>query len=309
MRVCVALLLAVTAHGVQVDFSDKAWKEKPIQKVVRLLNEMQAQIEKEGAEDEAMMEQMGCWCETNDREKTNAIELAEQRLRDLTAAIPEHAAKAVECEVNIKQLQKEVAANSEGLDKATEVRAKEQSEFRTSEKDMIQSVASLKNAVQMMSKVNSASLSQESLLQVKTLLRHHMENHGDVVRQTLSGSQHRLVMSLIQEQGLLQHQHKQKAPSGAIFGILKAMKESFEQNLANNAKDEEDAVAKFKALKSAKTNEIKAGEELVMVKRVEMAEAKEKNAKAKVDLEDTNESKKADQVFADLEAEVRQCRA
>merc|ERR1719162_917091 len=70
-----------------------------------------------------------------------------------------------------------------------------------------------------------------------------------------------------------------------------------EQNLAKNAEEEQEAVAKFKELKAAKSQEIKAGEDLVMVKRVEMADAKEKNAKSKVDLEDTNESKKADQEF------------
>lgn len=293
MRVCFALGLALAAYGLQVDFSSKEWKEKPIQKVVKLLNEMQAQIEKEGAEDEATMEQMGCWCETNEREKTAAIELADQRIRDLTSAIPEFAAKAVEAEVTIKQLEKEVAANSEALDKATEVRAKEQEEFRTSEKDLIQSIASLKNAVQMMSKVQ---LNQESLIQVKSLIRHHMEKHGDIVQEGLTGSQHRLVMSLIQDNTMLQRQ-SHRAPSSAIFGILKGMKESMETNMASNAKDEEEAVAKFKALKAAKTEEIKAGEDLVMVKKVEMAEAKEKNAKAKVDLEDTNDSMKADTEF------------
>merc|ERR1719379_2407369 len=75
------------------------------------------------------------------------------------------------------------------------------------------------------------------------------------------------------------------------------MKESMETNLASNAKDEEEAVAKFKELKAAKTEEIKAGEDLIMTKKVEMADAKEKNAKSKVDLEDTNESKKADTEF------------
>merc|ERR1719191_9376 len=293
MRVSLVSVLAASAFGLEVDFSAKEWKEKPIQRVVRLLNEMQGQIEKEGAEDEAMMEQMGCWCETNEREKTKAIEDADQRITDLTSAIPEYAAKATEAEVTIKQLQKEVAQNSEALNKATEVRAKEQEEFRTQEKDLIQSIASLKNAVQMMSKVQ---LNQESLIQVKSLIRHHMEKHGDIVQEGLTGSQHRLVMSLIQDNTMVQRQ-SHRGPSSAIFGILKGMKEAMETNLASNAKDEEEAVAKFKELKAAKTEEIKAGEDLVMVKKVEMADSKEKNAKAKVDLEDTNESKKADTEF------------
>merc|ERR1719428_201786 len=151
-----------------------------------------------------MMEKMGCWGETNDREKTNAIELAEQRIQDLTSAIPEYAAKAMEAEVTIKQLQKEVAQNSEALDKAIEVRAKEQEEFRTGEKDLIQSVASLKNAIQMMSKVSSAAFSQESLLQVKSVIQKHMEKNDPMIQEMLSGPQHRLAMSLLQDQTIVQ---------------------------------------------------------------------------------------------------------
>jgi len=295
MRVVLALVLIVATLGLEVDFSSKAW-EKPIQKVVRLLKEMQAQISKEGEEDKEMMEKMNCHCETNEKEKTKAIADADQRITDLTAAIPESAAKATEAEVTIKQLQKEVAQNSEALEKATEVRAKEQAEFRTGEKDLIQSIASLKNAVQMMSKTNSASFSQQSLLQVQSVIRHHMEKHGHVISQTLTGPQHRIAVSLIQENTMLQRQ-KTRGPSSAIFGILKGMKEAMEKNLAENAKEEEEAVERFKELKATKQQEITAGEDLIMVKREEMAAAKETNAKSKVDLEDTNECKKADTEF------------
>merc|ERR1719379_2084139 len=144
--------------------------------------------------------------------------------------------------------------------------------------------------------MSKVQLSQESLLQVQNIIRHHMEKHGDIVAQSLTGSQHRLAMSLIQDNAMVQRQ-SHRGPSSAIFGILKGMKESMETNMASNAKDEEEAVAQFKAMKAAKSEEIKAGEDLIMVKKVEMGESKEKNAKAKVDLEDTNESKKADTEF------------
>merc|ERR1719386_577534 len=123
-----------------------------------------------------------------------------------------------------------------------------------------------------------------------------MEKHSDIMRETLTGPQHRIAMSLLQDDTMVQRQ-SHRGPSSAIFGILKGMKEAMEQNMAKNAEEETEAVAKFKELKAAKTEEIKAGEDLVMVKRVEMADAKEANAKAKVDLEDTNESMKADTEF------------
>merc|ERR1719463_409357 len=100
----IALLLALSvapAATLTVDFTDSAWKEKPIQKVVRLLKEMQAQIEKEAAEDEEMYEKMGCWCETNDREKTKAIADAEKHIEALTAAIESGTAKISQLETEL----------------------------------------------------------------------------------------------------------------------------------------------------------------------------------------------------------------
>jgi hypothetical protein len=295
-------LLAVRAVALKVDFSESAWRKSPIQKVVGLLKEMQAQIEKEAAEDEEMFEQMGCWCETNEREKTKAIELADQRITDLTSAIPEFAAKAAQLEVEIKQLKKEVAENTKGLNEAVEVRAKEQEEFRTNQKDMISSAASLKNAVRVMSKVQftqKGARTQESFLEVQNIIRRHMERHEQIMGEKLSPRQHEVVMSFLQGGNSVMSLRKgaAKAPSSAIFGILKQMKEEFETNIPKAEAEEEEAVAKFKELKASKTEEIKAGEDQVETKTVEMADAKEKNAKSKVDLEETNASFKADKEF------------
>merc|ERR1719310_1146874 len=118
---------------------------------------------------------MACWCETNDKEKTKAIEMADQRITDLTAAIPEYAAQAAQLDVDIKQLKKDVVQKTNALEEATEIRAKEQDEFRSEEKDMIQSISSLKNAVGVMSKANKgAALPQEPLAQIREVLSHHM---------------------------------------------------------------------------------------------------------------------------------------
>merc|ERR1719155_224405 len=78
--------------------------------------------------------------------------------------------------------------------------------------------------------------------------------------------------------------------SGAIFGILKQMKETFETNLSNSQKAYED-------LKAAKETEIKAGTELKDTKDQELADTDAKLAQDKQDLEDTRNSLSADQKF------------
>jgi hypothetical protein len=62
--VAFALLVALVA-GSNVDDV----KNRPVSKVVTLLKDMITQLEKEAEEDEEVYEAMGCWCETNDKEK------------------------------------------------------------------------------------------------------------------------------------------------------------------------------------------------------------------------------------------------
>merc|ERR1719159_1788972 len=85
--------------------------------------------------------------------------------------------------------------------------------------------------------------------------------------------------------------------SGAIFGILKQMKESFETNLASSQKEEMTAQAAYEDLKAAKESEIKAGQELLETKEQELADTDQKNAEDKEDLEGTRDSLTADQKF------------
>merc|ERR1719301_116811 len=75
------------------------------------------------------------------------------------------------------------------------------------------------------------------------------------------------------------------------------MKESFETNLAESQKDEETAKAEYAEMKSAKEEEISAGEELIDSKKVELGDTDKKNAMAKEDLHDTGATLAADTDF------------
>merc|ERR1719388_771088 len=130
MTSSVIVLLACVLGAVQADNIDK---NRPVSKVITLLKDMVAQLEKEAEEDEEVYEQMGCWCETNDKEKTKSIADAEQHIADLTAAIEEHTG-------NSARLNTEVAKNGAALDTATALRTKQLAEFNEEEKDMLQSI-------------------------------------------------------------------------------------------------------------------------------------------------------------------------
>merc|ERR1719162_992546 len=103
---------------------------------------------------------MTCWCETNDREKTKAISDAESKIEDLGVKIEELTARSGKLGVEIKNLEKEVAKNQAALDKAQEIRAKQQGEFNDEEKDLLGSISALKGALTVLQKHNGAALIQ-----------------------------------------------------------------------------------------------------------------------------------------------------
>merc|ERR1719386_691891 len=73
----IALVLVVststTSASVLSRDQDLSLKERPVAKVVRMLKDMQDELNKELEDDKAVFEMLTCWCETNEKEKTQAI--------------------------------------------------------------------------------------------------------------------------------------------------------------------------------------------------------------------------------------------
>merc|ERR1719360_41463 len=94
---------------------------------------MLKQLEKEAEEDEEIYDQLACWCETNDKEKTKSIADAEATIEELTNKIEELTATSARLNTEIKNLEKEVAENQDSLAKATALREKQLAEFNAEE--------------------------------------------------------------------------------------------------------------------------------------------------------------------------------
>merc|ERR1719388_161923 len=301
--------MRTTAFNLQakssLSFDVEAAKNRPVSKVITLLKDMMAQMEKEAEEDEEIYEKMACWCETNDKEKTKSIADAEARIEDLTTSIEELVAASARLNTEIKNLEKEVAANQAALDKAKAIREKELAEFNAEEKDLLQSISALKAAIVVLSKHHGGALLQDlngDLFHVATTMQHELRKHAALLQGVLTPSQKRMVTSFVQapeDYFDAEPTFKQSyAPqSGEIFGILKQMKESFESNLSNSQKEELANQKAYEDLKAAKEEEIAAGQAQLETKTQELATTDEKLAQSKQDIEDTRASLSADEKF------------
>jgi len=294
-------VVAQTAQGVDtqvtavssLQFDEEAAKNRPVSKVITLLKDMLKQLEKEAEEDEEIYDQLACWCETNDKEKTKSIEDAESKISDLTTKIEELTASSARLTTEIKNLEKEVAENQEALDQATALRQKELAEFNAEEKDALQAIGALKSAVTVLSKHNAGAFMQvpaSHLEGIASTVQYQMQKHASLFQGVLTHSERRAIAAFVQAPSY--------APqSGEIFGILKQMKETFEENLSASQKEELENQKAYEELKAAKTDEIKAGQDQIDAKTDELATTDEKLAESKEDLEDTKNSLSADEEF------------
>jgi len=309
-RLCFSFL-AVIAFGLDVavvsslNFDVATAKNRPVSKVITLLKDMLKQLEKEAEEDEEIYDKMACWCETNDKEKTKAIADAEAKIEDLTTKIEELTAGSSRLGAEIKNLEKEVAQNQEALDKATAIREKQLAEFNAEEKDLLESISALKAAIVVLSKHHGGALAQlprSRMLSVAATLQHQLQLHAALLQGVLTPSEKKLAAAFAQapeDYFDAKPTFKQSyAPqSGEIFGILKQMKATFEENLSQSQKEEMANQKAYEDLKAAKEDEIAAGQAQIDTKTEELATAEANLAQAKEDIEDTRNSLAADEQF------------
>jgi len=291
------LLAAAEAATTQTE------KNRPVTKVINLLKDMQDQLAKEQKEDEEVYEKVSCWCQTNDKSKTASISDAESRITMLVASIEEDTAASSRLNTEIKNLDHEVAKNTEALDKATALRKSDLAEFNAEEKDMLQSIGALKSAVTVLGKHNSfAQVSSETLMNLAVSIDSQFHKHKALVDSIVTPTQRKAITAFIQAPSDYfdaDPTFKQSyAPqSGAIFGILSQMKETFESNLSQSQKEEMTSQESYQGLKAAKEAEIAAGQEQSATKTQELADTDSRLAQSKQDLEDTRNSMDADQTF------------
>jgi len=270
----------------------------PVAKVIKLLTDMQSQLQADKKADEEMYDKLSCWCKVNGDGKDTAVDIATTKVSDLNSRIKALTAKSSELEESIKTQESEVAANKEALASATSMREEAMSKFRDEEKDMILSIDSLKNALVVLEK--TLGLTQQSFLQSSTFtkvranVREVMTKSkaDDILAQILNPSARDVLQAFLQ--GKIS---ANSAQGGEIMGVLKQMKTEFESNLADMQGEESKSVSEFGELKEAKTSEIKAGEKMIKEKTALLGKTKVALAEAKEDLEDTTGAMEADQAF------------
>merc|ERR1719230_2158581 len=285
----VAPVAGARVGALQTDM-DESLKTRPVMKVVRMLQDMQVELNKEMEDDKAVYEMLSCWCETNEKEKTKAIELGEAKQADLEAELGEAAAKMKELKEKIATATDDYNKSWEALKEANSMRMKDTKEFHGEEVDLIQAIKACKDAITVLSK-HHPELAQ--LREAAQLLQKGKVTQLVVSSGALTGERAEVLRAFLKRvpvaDSLLSIPGFQSyAPqSGQIFGILKQMQETFEKDLAALQGDEAGALEGYENMKAAKEDEMASLKKQIAMYEQLLAETMEKHAAAAKELEDT----------------------
>merc|ERR1719247_184339 len=90
------LSAAAATSALQTDAAAMNLQERPVMKVVRLLQDSKAELEKELDDDKAVYELMTCWCTSGTKDKEAAIADAKAKIAELESSMGSDAARMAE---------------------------------------------------------------------------------------------------------------------------------------------------------------------------------------------------------------------
>merc|ERR1719506_1643057 len=119
----------------------------PITRVAQLLEGLSKKVEADGKGEEDLFEKYVCWYKTVVSTKTTSNAAAADRIEALTAYIDDVESGRVEFTSERGDLTEQLAALNADLEKAADIRAKENEDFLAAKDEMEKAIAALEKAV------------------------------------------------------------------------------------------------------------------------------------------------------------------
>jgi hypothetical protein len=278
-------MFRVLAAGVMLAVQCNAAKENPIRKIVRLMQDMSAEIEAEKKKEAELYEKLMCVCTEYPPELTASIEAGKSSIASLTGKIEEETALKAKLAEEIKGHGADKEAATKDLAKATTLREKESEEYDGSVADLKGSIGQLDSAIPAL----EAGAGSSALMQAAG--SSHLKN---VIQSSsaITDFDKKRVLAFLNEGDSESDSSLESAAapgSGEILGILKAMKDDMAKSVTEAEDSEQVASAGFADLKAAKDEEIALAASAIESKDKKTGDLAMSLASSSEALEDTEE--------------------
>lgn len=140
----------------------------PITKVLELLGDMQAKVKKEASEAEEAVKEQDLFCERRASDLGYSIQTNKNAKEELEARISKAEGKIETVGESVEEALSGIQANEANLESATNLRSKEKAQFVAAQKDLMDTMESMKKAVRVLeSEAAKGTGASASLLQVQ----------------------------------------------------------------------------------------------------------------------------------------------
>jgi predicted nucleic acid-binding Zn-ribbon protein len=286
---CVLALCCPTLGG------DASANANPIRKIVTLMQDMQKEIDAEGAKEKVLFDKFMCFCDggTADLEKT-ALD-AKTSVKTLTARQSEMGSEKETLKSDIVSHQADLAAAEQDLEQAANIRDKEKSDFEAEYATKKASADALAKAVPAIEK----GLAGSSLVQSPggPSLVPALKRALGLSQQLTEGNRHLV----------LEYLNGKIAPAGSgseVVGMLKSMLDEFTRASAELAASEASAAKAFAEMKATKEKDVSFAKEAIETKKTRAGALAVEIVQTKNGLEDSQEElEKTTTFLSTLEAQ------
>jgi hypothetical protein len=261
-------ILLVTCLAV----SSYAGEINPIARVADLMQGLADKVTKDGEAEKDLFEKYACWYKTVTSTKKASNAQATDRIASLEGYIKDIEGGKIEFTNERENLEKEVADLDAEIKKSKDMRAKEAEDYADAKDEMEKAIASLEKAVEVLSAATEDA--KEGVLmamgsELKAAIHFGSallnEHEAKLLEKALAQGGH---VANIQEDPDWKKLNKDatfnkkyKARSSKIQEILADMLQTFEDNLVDANKKEQDTKESFSVLLASKESQLRAAEE------------------------------------------------
>jgi len=281
----VAALLVVCTPGA----SATRLSVSPVQKVLTLLDNLEAKIVKDGEAEQKAYVAYVDWCQNGAKEKEYEIKTAKASIEDLGATIEKAKSDIVALSSKVEDLGASISANDADLKAATTIREKELKEFVATQKELDDAINTLERAINILERRMHGS----AMLQAQVSRR----DIRQVVR-TLSTIVDAAALSIHDKQkllGLVQSSDEEdddddafgapmpevyKSRSESITDVLEDLKQKAVAQLQDVRREEMNAKHNFELMRQSLQDQLKVDNKDIGVTKGMMQEATETKAEA-----------------------------
>lgn len=277
----------------------------PLAKVLDLLNELSAKVSLEGEKEKKDYLAYFNWCDDMARNAKYDLKMTTKAKKQLVAKIDELTSAISVADSKIEELGSSLATATADLKAATEIRDKEEKDFKANEDELMDVIETISRAISVLER--EMAKKPGSFAQISANQNGLLQTLSAVVDAAgfSSADKNKLVALVQSRQGDGEQDEQPGAPaaavyqskSGGIVDVLEDMKEKAETQLSELRQAETKAKMNYEMLKQSLEDQMAADTKDMDDEKTTKAAAKEGKATADGDLEKTTSELKSNEEF------------